>query len=211
MSALGVLGGTFDPVHNGHLRMAMELRDLLSLDAVRLVPVGLPAHRDPPTASASARRALLDAAVSGIDGLCVDDRELQRDGPCYTVDTLRAMREEEGDTPLCLIIGMDQFEALSSWHEWRSILDLAHLCVVHRPGIIIPQHGEVAEVLAERQVTGPGRLHERPAGYIFVGALPVLDISSTRIRALLSRRQDPSFLLPQAVLNIIHAERIYDE
>jgi nicotinate-nucleotide adenylyltransferase len=124
---------------------------------------------------------------------------------------LQTLRAELPDTALCLIVGMDQFHALDKWHEWRAIVDLAHICVAQRPGAAMPRSGAVARMLPDRQVSDPGRLREAVAGYIFVASVPVLDISSTRIRALISRHQDPSFLVPDGVLQIIHAEQIYDE
>ena len=211
MSAIGVLGGTFDPVHNGHLRVALEMRNMLSLSEVRLIPVGRPAHRAQPIASGELRLSMLRRAVEGIRGLKVDDRELERSGDSFTVDTLASLREQVGDTPICLIIGMDQFHSLDQWHEWRKIIALAHICVARRPGSAVPTDGPVARLLSERQVSDPGRVHEAASGYIFLGAVPVLDISSTRIRALIAHRQDPDFLLPGRVLEFIQTERIYDE
>lgn len=211
MESIGILGGTFDPVHCGHLRVALEMRELLSLDEVRLVPVGQPAHRDSPNADGATRARMLERAVEGVRGIGVDTRELNRDGPSYTVDTLRSLRRELPDAALCLIVGMDQFHALDQWHDWQALLDLAHICVAQRPGAALPRSGDVARLLLDRQVTDPGRLRESVAGYIFLGAVPVLDISSTRIRALIARRNDPSFLVPERVLQIIHTEQIYDE
>ena len=182
MSAIGVLGGTFDPVHNGHLRVALEMRNVLSLSEVRLVPVGQPAHRSQPIASGSVRCSMLQSAVDGVPGLSVDSRELEREGPSFTVDTLAGLREELGDTPICLIIGMDQFHALDQWHEWRKIIALAHICVARRPGAAMPTDGPIAQLLLKRQISDPGRVHEAASGYVFLGAVPVLDISSTRIR-----------------------------
>lgn len=211
MRAIGILGGTFDPVHNGHLRVAVEMRDLLSLSEVRLVPVGLPAHRELPVADAEQRQCMLQAALAGVPGILVDDRELRRDGPSYTVDTLRTLRRDLPGVALCLIVGTDQFHALDSWHDWRAIVELAHICVAQRPGATMPRSGDVARLLLDRQVSDVGRLREASGGFIFLGSVPVLDISSTRIRGLIARGQDPSFLLPQAVLEIIHTEHLYDE
>ena len=209
MDAVGVLGGTFDPVHHGHLRVAVELADLLELQSVRLVPVGSPAHRDQPIATAEQRMRMLRAAVDGIPVLEVDGRELERDGPSYTVDTLISLRAEMSDSAICLIVGMDQFQALHLWHRWQEIPSLAHICVVQRPGANAPRSAEIAQLLLERQVTDPGRLHEATCGFVYMGNVPVLDISSTRIRALVAKYLSPQFLLRDAVLDIIKSEQLY--
>ena len=128
MSAIGVLGGTFDPVHNGHLRVALEMRNALSLSEVRLIPVGRPAHRSHPLPVVNFAFDVT-AGCRRYSGLKVDDRELERSGDSFTVDTLASLREEVGDTPICLIIGMDQFHSLDQWHEWRKIIALSHICV----------------------------------------------------------------------------------
>jgi nicotinate-nucleotide adenylyltransferase len=209
VKAIGVLGGTFDPVHHGHLRVALELVDLLALDEVRLVPVGSPAHRDAPQASAAQRVRMLKAALGDVPGLAVDVRETERAGPSFTVDTLASMRADFADASLTLIIGMDQFQVLSHWHRWAEIPEFAHICVVHRPGASTTHSPEIAQLLLERQVTDPARLREALAGYVYMGNVPVLDISSTRIRALIGRRTTPRFLLTDNVLDIIKQERLY--
>ena len=209
MDAIGILGGTFDPVHHGHLRVALELVDLLELDEVRLVPVGSPAHRAPPVASAEHRLRMLKAALCDVAGLAVDSRETERDGPSFTVDTLASMRADFPGAALMLIIGMDQFQLLCHWHRWAEIPPLAHICVVQRPGASAAYSPELAQLLLERQVTDPGRLREASAGYIYMANVPVLDISSTRIRALIRKRTPPRFLLTDNVIDIIKQERLY--
>jgi len=209
LDAIGILGGTFDPVHHGHLRAAVELTDLLGLQGVRLIPVGSPAHRDQPIATAAQRLRMLRAAVDGVDGLEVDSRELERAGTSYTIDTLASLRAEMPHAALCLIIGMDQFQALHHWHRWQDIPSLAHICVVQRPGASLPTAPELAQLLLERQITAPGRLREATCGYVFLGSVPVLDISSTRIRALIARRLSPRFLVRDSVIDIINSEQLY--
>ena len=209
MQALGLLGGTFDPVHHGHLRVALELVDLLTLDEVRLVPVGVPAHRDPPVANATQRLQMLEAALCDVDRLDFDAREIEREGPSFTVDTLASVRSDYPHASVTLIIGMDQFKVLHHWHRWREIPELAHICVVQRPGVSTTPSPELSQMLLERQVTDPGRLREAQAGYIYMGNVPVLDISSTRIRALIARRSTPRFLLTDNVIDIINQERLY--
>ncbi|MDR2012928.1 MAG: nicotinate-nucleotide adenylyltransferase, partial [Rhodanobacter sp.] len=131
---LAILGGTFDPIHNAHVRVAWEAAEFLDAH-VRLVPAHVPPHRDPPVATAAQRAALVRAALTGQDRLWLDTRELRRDGPSYTIDTLRELRAEVGATrPLVLLVGADAFSGLPGWHCWRGLFDLAHIGVLTRPG-----------------------------------------------------------------------------
>src|SRR5262245_17411456 len=132
---IGVFGGTFDPVHVAHLRMALEMREQLQLDAVRLVPSHRPPHRAAPLASAQHRLAMLQLAVAECDGLVVDDRELRRDATSYMVDTLQSLRDEAGgNIPIVLGMGADAFADLASWHRWQQLFELASIAVFGRPG-----------------------------------------------------------------------------
>ena len=151
---IAILGGTFDPVHNGHLRVAWEVSEALDAQ-VRLMPANVPPHRAPPVASARQRVALLHAALAGQARLQVDDRELRRKEPSYTVVTLRELRGELGPKqPLILLVGADAFAGLPTWHEWRSLFELAHIGVLTRPGhaVALPAelHDEIAPRRAER-------------------------------------------------------------
>lgn len=205
----GILGGTFDPVHHAHLRLALEMLEGLSLDEVRLIPAREPPHRAPPVAPAEDRLEMLRAAVAGAGGLSVDTRELQRQGPSYTVDTLTSLREEFPDTPLCLIIGMDAFNAIDTWHRWQVLPSLAHIGIARRPGSKMPGSGDVAELLDSRLTRSPSALRKAPAGCIYVRDLPPLDISASRIRELLGVGRNPRYLLPDSVLDIIHQRGLY--
>ena len=134
MNPIGIFGGTFDPIHYGHLRTAFELLQALRLGELRFMPAGNPPHREQPMASAEQRVAMVRAATAGQPGFTVDDRETRREGPSYSVDTLAGLRAEHPTRPLCLIVGMDAFLGLPKWHQWQDILKLAHLVVAHRPG-----------------------------------------------------------------------------
>ena len=203
MNPIGILGGTFDPVHNGHLRLAVEMREALELSSVRLVPALLPPLRDAPRTRAADRLRMLEAAIGGEDGLEIDDRELRREGPSYTVDTLRSLREDLGDAPLCLIVGMDACRRFDRWHRRKELRELAHIAVAHRPGSGKPESGAVAELISERGVDDPAKLRERGAGHVIVREIPALDISATRIRELLEAGRSIRYLVPDPVNEIL--------
>lgn len=209
MSPIGIFGGTFDPIHFGHLRTAFELLQALGLDQVRLVPAGQPPHRDSPLCDAEHRLAMVRAAVADQPGLVVDDREVRRAGPSYTVLTLRELRAEAPSRPLCLIVGMDAFLGLPQWHEWRAVLDLAHLVVAHRPGWVAPDAGTLGELLAMHGTARVADLHESVAGRIHVRPVTQLEISSTDLRSLIVAGQDPRYLLPDPVRALIHDTGCY--
>ena len=209
MSPIGIFGGTFDPIHFGHLRTAFELLHVLRLAEVRLVPAGRPPHRDAPLCDAGRRLEMVRAAAAEQPGFVVDDRELRRDGPSYTVTTLRELRAEHPSRSLCLIVGMDAFLGLPQWHEWREILRLAHLVVAHRPGWSVPGNGPLSELLVERGTTAVADLHAAPAGRIHVHGVTQLEISSTDLRELIVAGHDPRYLLPDAVRAIIRATECY--
>lgn len=206
---IGILGGSFDPIHFGHLRLAVEVFQALKLSELRLIPTGQPPHRSPPVASAGQRLSMVKAAIKGVPGLHVDDRELRRSGPSYTVDTLLSLRAELGAEPLCLIIGMDAFLKLNTWHRWQELAELAHIVVAHRPGWAGEPADEIRQLLAERRVDDPIRLTASSAGCIFLCPITQLDISSSQIRRLIADRNSASFLLPESVLNIIKTENLY--
>lgn len=209
MPAIGVLGGTFDPIHVGHLRLAIEMRELLSLDTVHLIPARKPPHRDRPYTDPSTRFRMLHAAAADAPELYVDDRELRREGPSYTVDTLESLAKEDSDRALCLILGMDAFSGINTWHRWREILKLAHICVANRPGADPPQGGEVAEVLAEHRIEHPADLHRFTNGHIFIQEIPLLDISASRVRSRVSCGLSSQYLVPEPVREIIIKEALY--
>jgi nicotinate-nucleotide adenylyltransferase len=200
---MGIFGGTFDPVHYGHLRTAFEMLQALRFDQVRFMPCGDPPHRRDTYAAASLRVKMVQAATAGQSGFVVDDRELLRDGPSYSVDTLAELRHEFPQRPLAMIIGMDAFLGLPKWHLWREIIQLAHIVVAHRPGWRAPDMGPLGELLAERGTHRIDDLHRAPSGHIYVHDVTQLEISSTEIRELIAAGRDPRFLMPDAVRNVI--------
>lgn len=206
---VGLLGGTFDPIHFGHLRSAVEVREYLALDELRLVPNARPPHRDRPGASAQQRLEMVCLATAADDSLLVDDCELRRDRPSYTVDTLESLRAELGAAAtLFLIVGWDAFSGLPSWHRWEEILQLASLVVLQRP----EQDQELPEVLkdllAARSVSGPNDL-QATHGEILCLAQTPLAISATHIRSLIQAGRSPRFLLPDSVLGYIETNGLY--
>lgn len=206
---IGILGGTFDPVHNGHLRLAVDLVEMLGLKQVRLVPSARPPHRDVPGASPGQRAKWLRVASVEQPALKLDDRELLRPGLSYTVDTLASLRFDLPDTPLCLIMGRDVFAGLPDWHEWLQLFEYAHIILVERPGVDPPLPAAASEALEYRQSADPDELADTLAGRIHVCHPPPLDISASRIRTLLAEGRSPRFLLPDVVLEEIRDSGVY--
>jgi len=208
-NAMGVFGGTFDPIHYGHLRTAYEMLQALRFDEVRFLPCGHPPHRQATAASAHLRLEMVRAATAGQPGFVVDDREIERQGPSYSVDTLSALRTEFPSRSMGLIIGMDAFLHLPKWHRWQDILELAHIVVAHRPGWRAPDMGPLGELLTDRGTHRVSDLHNAPAGHIFVHDVTQLEISSSHIRELVKSGRDPRFLLPDAVCDVIEKSECY--
>lgn len=209
MKPLGILGGTFDPIHHGHLRLAIEMAEALDLAEVRLVPLYLPPHREPPTAPPALRLRMLDAAVADTPPLRVDDRELRRARVSYTVETLAELRGDLPGRPLCLILGMDAFAGLEDWQRWREIIGLAHLAVAKRPGSVLSPSSPIQDVIDCHGVTDPSDLHRREAGCLLIREVPALDISASAIRARIAAGRSPRHLLPDAVLELIERNSLY--
>ena len=206
---IGVFGGTFDPVHFGHLRTAVEVKNQLGLQEVRLVPCGQPPHRSQPIADPELRLRMLDLAVANEPGIVADAREMQRTGPSYTVDTLTSMREEAGTPALVLIVGMDAFAGLPDWHRWETLFELAHIVVMHRPGYPPEIPSEIAGLAGIRKVYGVEELHSLNCGGLYFHGVIQLEISASAIRCLIEQGQSARYLLPDAVLKIIENERLY--
>ena len=206
---MGIFGGTFDPIHYGHLRTAFEMLQALRFEEVRFMPCGNPPHRETPIADAALRLRMVRVATEAQYGFIVDDRELRRDGPSYSVDTLSALRSEFPARSIGLIIGMDAFLSLPKWYHWRKILQLAHIVVAHRPGWRAPDMGPLGELLADRGTHRIDDLHQSEAGHIYIHDVTQLEISSSEIRELVSMGRDPRFLLPDAVRDVIETSGCY--
>ncbi|MDP5292670.1 nicotinate-nucleotide adenylyltransferase [Oceanimonas sp. CHS3-5] len=206
---IGLLGGTFDPIHVGHLRTAIQAQEQLGLSEVRLLPNHIPPHRATPDSAPKHRLAMARLAAAATPGLTVDERELNRTTPSYTIDTLIELRAELGQQPLCFIMGMDSLCSLNKWHRWQELLEHAHLVVSHRPGWK-PTFDDTLEQLYQNHGTQDReRLHRTPAGHIFLLDNPELEVSSTQIREGVRRGNNPQYLLPDAVANYIRQQGLY--
>jgi nicotinate-nucleotide adenylyltransferase len=210
-SAVGVLGGTFDPIHYGHLRFVDDARTALALSEVRLIPAGRPPHRAQPVASAADRLAMARLGAAEFSSIAVDDRESRRAGPSYTVLTLIDLRAELGCTPIVLLLGADAFASLPSWHRWRELFGLAHLAVAARPGANEPDPlpPELAAEWTARFTRDDAQWRDAPAGRVFRVPIRPQAIAATDLRARLTRGERPVDLLPPAVLAYIEQHRLY--
>ncbi|GAB3318046.1 nicotinate-nicotinamide nucleotide adenylyltransferase [Haliea atlantica] len=209
---VAMFGGTFNPIHHGHLRSAVELVEGLALERLHLVPCATPPHRESPGCPATARADMVELAVRGESRLSCDRRELQRDGPSWTVDSLAELRREYGEQrPLCLVVGCDAVLGLPRWHRWQELLGLAHVVVLARPGWELPRRGKVADWLGHHRLPDAAALGRRPAGGVLLQELRPLPISSTEIRHLCATGHSPRFLLPDAVLEYIVDNALYRE
>lgn len=214
MKPIGILGGTFDPIHYGHLRLAEEMLELTGLQQIRFIPVGNPPHRETPQVSALHRSEMVRLAIADQPAFVLDDREVQCAEKCYTVDTLRQLRIELGETqPLCLLMGGDAFLQLHTWHEWEQILDLAHIVVGYRPGFTLAKriHSATQQLREhyQRRLCTVAYLSEHPAGGIAELAIPKLEISATLIRNRVSDNRTIRYLLPASVANYIYQHNLY--
>lgn len=209
MHSIAILGGTFDPVHFGHLRPALELSQL-GFDEVRLMPCHVPAHRETPHCSAEQRLAMVELAVRNEPLLSVDCREIEREGETYTVDTLTQIRDELGDqVSLNLVMGMDSFRGLYTWHQWEELAHLANIVVTERPGSTLPLEGIMANFLGARKAGCIDELLHAASGRVLVQQLALLDISATVIRDIIARGESPRYLLPDSVWDYIKQHRLY--
>ena len=209
---IGVLGGTFNPIHFGHLRMAQELADALKFSEVRFIPSAHPPHKTTPEVSAKHRATMVDLAISDNRTFVLDTRELERAGTSYTIDTLISLREDLGeDVALCLIMGSDAFVHLSTWARWQELLNYCHIILVQRPNASkqpkLPD--ELALLLQDNYTENIGDLSENSAGYIHMQAITPLDISSTGIRNALKNQLSPRYLAPEKVIDYLLKHKLY--
>lgn len=206
---IAIFGGTFNPIHLGHLRSAVELLDHLPLGELRFMPCSLPPHREPPGISARQRAAMIELGIAGEPSLSCDLRELERSGLSYTIDSLLSLRDEIGARrSLILVMGCDALLGLDRWHRWQELLDHCHIAAIARPGWEWPARGELAEHLAPRRAE-TAALAGAPAGSVCTLSLRPLPISATEIRSLLQSGHSVRYLVPDAVHTYIHQHRLY--
>ena len=209
---IGVMGGTFDPVHFGHLRLAQEAAEILGLERVRWVPAGRPWHRTQPKAPAKHRLEMVRLAIRRNALFELDDAEIRRTAPSYTVETLARLRKSFGaDRPLVLLLGTDAFRGLTTWERWRELFGLAHIFVAQRPGHSLTPGGMPAALASEwrRRAGTPAVLRQRPAGAVVTHGTTALDISASAIRAHFAQSRCPRYLLPSVVLDYIRKHGLY--
>jgi nicotinate-nucleotide adenylyltransferase len=213
MNAIGILGGTFDPIHFGHLRMAQELADAVRLDEVLFVPAAIPPHRQQPATSAQQRAGMVALAIQDHPSFRLDMRELLREGASYTIDTLQSLRMELGEeTSISLLLGSDAFLGLPGWHHWQELLDLAHIVVAYRPNAPIVKeqlHPQLKQRCDTRLTDDASLLGKTRAGHIYMQHITALDISATLIRQCIQGSTSPRYLLPDSVIGYIETERLY--
>jgi nicotinate-nucleotide adenylyltransferase len=206
---IGLFGGTFDPVHIGHLRLALELQQQLELDEMHLLPCHKPPHRQPPQATSIQRTEMLRIALQNCPELQLDERELLRDKTSYTYDTLLELRAELGsEVSLVLCMGEDAFAGISNWYSWQELIHLAHIVVIARSGWNAPQTGDVANFLQTHQ-SDVNSLNDKAAGSIVLQAPRLLPISATEIRKQTSAGESAQFLVPDGVWHYIRKQNLY--
>jgi len=210
---IGILGGTFDPIHFGHLRLAEELAQQLELTEVRFIPSGRPWHRDTPGAMSQQRLEMVRLAIAGNPRFRLDGSEVSSAAPGYTVETLARLRQELGaDRPLCLLVGADAFLGLTSWHRWQELFELAHIAVAQRPGFplwVENMEGALRAAVEARMTSNPRNLQATLCGKVLACPITPLDISATLIRAAIKAGQSPRYLLPDVVVDYIQTHHLY--
>ncbi len=212
MKLIGLLGGTFNPIHFGHLRMAQELADTLAFDEVRFIPSANPPHKAAPEVSAEHRAKMVQLAIADNLLFKLDSRELERTGASYTIDTLISLQEELGGTAaLCLIMGSDAFTHLNTWHRWQAIIDYCHIILVQRPSSVTQPKlaEELTALLHDHYTENISDLSTESAGYIHMQKITALDISATHIRAQFKAGDSPRYLMPDNVLEYIKNHGLY--
>jgi nicotinate-nucleotide adenylyltransferase len=207
--AIGILGGTFDPIHFGHLRLALELHQAFDLESIQLIPCFQPVHRKQPVASPEERLSMVKRAIASEPALEVDDCEIKRKGPSYTIDTLIELRKKNPQSPFCILIGIDAFLGFTSWHRWQDILDQAHLIVAHRPHYHLPHTGIVAKLMRDRLTEDTNIIHKKMQGCILLHPITALEVSATDIRKQIAMGKNPRYLLPDNVYEFIKKRGIY--
>lgn len=208
-NCIAVFGGSFDPIHYGHLRTGIEVYEYFQVNHVRFIPCHTPVHKAAVMANASQRMAMLKLAIREQRGFVVDDTELSRKKTVYTIETLENLHGQFPDHTFLLVIGRDSFNDFLNWHQWKNILQLCHIVVVSRPSYSISADLALTDLVAERRITSPDEFLDKPSGSIYFHDIPGLAISSTRIRQLVSDDWSIRYLTPDPVVEYILSHRLY--
>lgn len=210
MQCIGILGGTFNPIHYGHLRIAQEAAEAFALSQVKFLPAAKPPLKTEPNVSAKQRAEMVELAIAANPLFSLDSRELDRNGPSYTIDTLQSLRADHPEDSLCLIIGTDAFAHFDQWNRWQQILDYCHLIVVSRPPVADLDLSETLRKLLQTHLTDDAtQLSQHTHGLIAPLKVTALDISSSLIRSLVHAHQNPAYLCPEAVITYIQSHQLY--
>ena len=210
LNIVAIMGGTYSPIHNGHLRVAVEVADLFALNELKLVPCLQPVHKSMPIVSTLHRLEMLKLAIKSDNRLTIDDREIIRSKPSYSIDTLRELRSELGESvSIVMVIGMDSFLSLCSWKDWQELTLYAHVFVVSRPGWHPSFSDELNNYYEKYRASSIAELQCAPSGRIWFEALAPLDISSSMIRRLISSHRSIAYLVPDSVRNYIDENKLY--
>ena len=209
---LGILGGTFNPIHNGHLHLAERLQQTLGFEAVRFMPAAIPALKDVPSVSAEQRADMVKLAIFDYPTFEIDTRELERAGPSYSIDSLISLRKELGDkVSICWLIGSDAFARLNTWHRWNELLDHCHFVVVKRPhSEQLNWNAEVESLLESHETSEVETIKNSASGKILIQEIEALDISSTQIRQHIASKENVGNLMPSNVINYIQKYHLYE-
>ena len=219
---IAILGGTFNPIHNGHLHLAKQLQAKLNFESIRFMPAAIPALKDVPSVTGAQRAEMVDIAISEYPDFSLDTRELSRSGTSYTIDTLTLLREELGkEVSLCWLMGSDAFAHLNAWHRWQELLNYAHLVVVKRPNSddLSDLNTDIQMLRNQHETNSVEALRQEPCGRILLQEIDALDISSSAIREKLSKLddgklddgklEDVSKLMPHEVFHYIQQHHLY--
>lgn len=209
LEPLAFFGGTFDPVHYGHLRCAEEVRQKLGLKNLYLLPAGTPPHRASPQTTTRQRLDMLQLTQAEFPSLKIDDRETRREGPSYMVETLRELREEFPQHPLLLVIGQDAANLLHTWFQWQQLFSLAHIVILTRPSIKIEYRQDVAEQIQQRLLGDPQELLRSQAGGVLQLEVESIDISATKIKKFINQGSSLESMMPPEVIAYINENHLY--